>query len=169
MMRNIVTIIIFSLAIPSAAFTQNDDPFKRVKLISDFVEHGLGISLAVSDADIRNFGRVKKVAVEQYEDRGIVMEKRTYYFDGLQVVANFAKGKDSGGGITEAVVTGPKWKIYKGLGVGASIDTVVKTLGDPTSKSAKTYEYCGETGVDCATFEISKNKLAKITFTYYWD
>jgi hypothetical protein len=169
MKQQIVPIIIFIFMTASAAYPQNDDPFKRVKSISDFVEHGLGISLAVSDANIRNLGRVKKVAVEQYEDRGIVMEKRTYSFDGLQVVANFAKGKDSGGGITEAVVTGPKWKIYKKLGVGASIDSVVKTLGEPTSKSEKTYKYCGETGVDCATFEISKNKVVKITFTYYWD
>jgi len=167
--RKTVPILLFILTVASVAYPQNDDPFKRVKTISDFVEHGLGTSLAVSDANIRNLGRVKKVAVEQYEDRGIVMEKRTYYFDGLQVVANFAKRKDSGGGITEAVVTGPKWKIYKGLGVGVSIDSVVKTLGEPTSKSEMTYEYCGETGIDCATFEISKNKVAKIRFTYYWD
>jgi hypothetical protein len=42
-------------------------------------------------------------------------------------------------------------------------------LGEPTSKSEKTYEYCGETGVDCAAFEILKNRVVKITFTYYWD
>ncbi len=169
MVRQLVTIIVLIFVVSSVAHTQNDDPFKRVKLISDFVEHGLGISLAVSDANIRNLGSVKKVTVEQYEYQGIAMEKRTYHFNGLQVVANFAKGKDSGGGITEAVVTGQKWKIYKGLGVGASIDTVIATLGEPTSKSEKTYEYCGETGVDCATFKTLKNKVIKITFTYYWD
>lgn len=164
-----VTIIIFILTVASVAHPQNDDPFKRVKSISDFVEHGLGISLAVSDAKIRKFGRVKNVAVEQYEDRGIVMEKRTYYFDGLQVVANFAKGKDSNGGITEAVVARPKWNIYKGLGVGTSLDTVVRTLGEPTAKSAKSYEYCGETGVDCAVFDFENNTVVRIKFTYYWD
>jgi hypothetical protein len=97
------------------------------------------------------------------------MERRTYYFDGLQVVANFAKGKDSIGGITKAVVTRPKWKIYKGLGVGTSLDTVVRTFGEPTTKSAKSYEYCGETGVDCAIFDFEKNNVVRIEFSYYWD
>lgn len=169
MVRQIVAIAIFILLISSVAHPQNDDPFKRVKDISDFVEHGLGISLSVSDANIRKLGRVKNVDVEQYEDRGIVMEKRTYYFDGLQIIANFAKGRDSNGGITEAVVTVPKWNIYKSLGVGTSIDTVVRTLGEPTAKSEKYYEYCGETGVDCAIFDFVKNAVVRIKFTYYWD
>ena len=169
MVRHIVAIIVFILMVSSVAHPQNDDAFKRVKAISDFVEHGLGISLAVSDADIRKLGRVKNVAVEQYEDRGIVMERRSYYFEGLQIVANFAKDKDSIGGITETVVTGPKWKIYKGLGLGASIDTVVNTLGEPTAKSTKSYEYCGETGIDCAIFDFAKNTVVRIKFTYYWD
>ena len=123
----------------------------------------------MSDASIRALGRVKNVAVEQYEDRGIILEKRIYYLDGLQIVAHFAKGKDSNGAITEAVVTGSKWKIAKGLRVGTLKDAVIKALGEPTSKSDKTYEYCGETSVDCAMFEFSKNKVVKITFTYYWD
>jgi len=108
MIRKIVTLIIFVLTVSSVAYPQNDDPFKRVKDISNFVYHGLALSPSTSVAKIRALGRVTNVVVEQYEDRGIISEKRTYYLDGLQVVAHFAKGDDSSGAITEAVVTGSK-------------------------------------------------------------
>jgi hypothetical protein len=141
--------------------------------ISDFVSRGLGLPVSTSDANIRAIGRVISVDVEPpYEaphDKGVMLEQRTYNFEGLQVVAHFVKWHNENGFVTEAVVTSSKWKIEKGLNVGSSTNTVIRILGEPTSKSKSTYEYCGETSVDCAIFELSKNKVIKIRFTYYWD
>ena len=171
MTRQVIALIIFVLALGSVAFAQSNEDFKRLKFISDFVLHGTGLSLSTSDAKIRALGRVNKVDVKRGEadDSKVIAEQRTYYLDGLQIVAHFVKGNDSSGYISETVVTGAKWKIEKGLKVGTSIDTVVKTLGEPTGKSDRTYEYCGETSVDCAIFEFRRNKVVKIKFTYYWD
>jgi hypothetical protein len=49
-------------------------------------------------------------------------------------VAHFVQGDNLRGQLSQAVVTGAKWKIAKGLKVGISIDTVLKTLGEPTTK-----------------------------------
>jgi hypothetical protein len=98
-----------------------------------------------------------------------MLEKRIYHLDGLQVVAHFVKGDNSRGQLSKAVVTKAKWKIEKGLRVGSSIDSVLNILGEPTTKGAGTYEYCGETSVDCAIFEFEKTKVTKITFNYYLD
>ena len=170
MFRQTTTLIVFVL-ISSVAFPQSTD-FKRLQFIEDFVLRGIGLSPSTSDAKIRALGRVNKVDVklhEAYDDKKVIVEQRTYYLDGLQVVAHFVKGDDSSGCITETVVTGKKWKIEKDLKVGTAIDAVVKTLGEPTGKGDKTYEYCGETQVDCAIFEVEKQKVVKVTFTYYWD
>ncbi len=173
MFRQNIAIIIFALTTSSVAYPQSDDPFARVKFISDFVSRGIGLPSVVTDANIRAMGRVISVHVDPpYEaphDKGVMIETRTYNLDGFQIVAHFVKGTNENGFVTEAVVTDSKWKIEKDLNVGSSIDTVISVLGQPTSKSEKTYEYCGETSVDCATFEISKNKVVKIRFTYYWD
>ena len=170
MIRQTIALITF-VVISSVAFPQSLD-FKRLKFITDFVLHGTGLSSSTSDVKIRALGRVNKVDVklhEAYDDKKVIVEQRTYYLDGLQIVAHFVKGDDSSGYITETVVTGKKWNIEKDLKVGTSIDAVVKTLGEPTVKGDKTYEYCGETQVDCAIFEVEKQKVVKITFTYYWD
>jgi hypothetical protein len=173
MKRQLISLIVFvSTLCPTVAFSQSDKDFEHRILISDFVNKGTGVSVYTSDTAIRALGRVNKIDVklqEAYYDKNVVEEERTYYLDGLQIVANFVKGQDKSGYISKAIVTGPKWKIDKGLRVGTSKDVVIKTLGEPTSKSEKTYEYCGETSVDCAVFEISTNKVVKITFTYYWD
>jgi hypothetical protein len=172
MTRQTIAFIIFVLTLWSAAaFSQSDNDFERRQLISDFVNKGTSLSIYTSDAVLRSLGRVNKVEVtlhEAYYAKGVV-EERTYCLVGLQIEADFVKGQDKSGYITKTVVTSPKWKIDKELRVGSPIDAVIKTLGEQTSKSEKTYEYCGETSVDCAIFEISKNKVVKITFTYYWD
>jgi hypothetical protein len=85
-----------------------------------------------------------------------MLEKRTFYFDGLQVHAHFVQGDDSRGQLSQSVLTGAQWKVKKGLRVGTSIDRVVKVLGEPKTKSANSYEYCGET--ECVIFEISKER-----------
>jgi hypothetical protein len=154
------------------AFPQSDETYQKWQFISDFVSQGIGLTLTTSDANIRALGHVINVDVELYESRhrkGVMVEKRTYYFDGLQVIAHFDKGDNVKGALTQAVVSGTKWKIAKNLSIGTSIDTLIKTLGEPTTRKDKSYEYCGENGVDCAIFEIDKKKVARITFTYYWD
>lgn len=163
-------VLVFTVC--SVAYTQSDEAFKRLQFIDDFVFHGIPLSLDTSDTKIRALGHVTKVDTEVYEaphDKGLMLEKRTYHLAGLQVVAHFVKGDNSRGQLSKAVVTEAKWKIGKGLKVGTSIDTVVKTLGEPTAKGESSYEYCGETGVDCTIFEFLKNKVTKITFTYYLD
>lgn len=173
MIRQIFILIVLTLTVSSVAYPKSDDPFERVKFISDFVSRGIGLPSTISDANIRAMGRVISVNVDApYEaphDKGVMIETRTYNLQGLKIVAHFVKGTNENGFITEAVVIDSKWKIEKGLNVGSSIDTVIRILGTPTGKSEKTYEYCGETSVDCATFEFSKNKVVKIRFTYYWD
>jgi hypothetical protein len=172
MIRQIITHIVFLLSICTVAFPQSNDNLERAKFITDFVLKGTGLPPSISDANIRALGRVNKINVklqEAYDDKSVLVEERTYYMDGLQIVAIFQKGDDSTGTIYKTVVTGTKWKIENGLRIGTSIDAVVKTLGAPTSKGATAYEYCGETQVDCAIFEFKKKKVVKITFTYYWD
>ena len=171
--RKTIALIVFALAISTDAYPQTEEHFKRLQFIDDFVSRGIGLSASTSDAKIRAIGRVISVDVKPpYEaphDKGVMLEERTYNFQGLQIIAHFVTGHNEGGFVTKAVVTSSKWKIEKGLNVGRPIDAVIRILGEPTSKSEHTYEYCGETSVDCAIFEVSKNKVVKITFTYYWD
>ncbi len=173
MIRQAFILIVFVLIVLSGAYPQSPDPFERVILISDFVSRAIKLPSPTSDKNIRAMGRVISVDVgppyEAPHDRGVMLEARTYNLEGLQLFTQFVKGTNDNGLVTEAVVTSSKWKREKGLNVGSPIDVVVRTLGEPTSKSERTYEYCGETSVDCAIFEISKNKVVKITLTYYWD
>jgi hypothetical protein len=172
MKRRIIYILMLLFLACRAAYALSDEDFKRWQFIDDFVFNGIPLSLDTSDADIRALGRVIKIETEEYEalhDKGLMLEMRTYHLDGLEVVAHFAKGVNSKGQLSKAVVTKAKWKINKGLRIGSPIDLVINTLGEPTTKSEGTYSYCGETSIDCAIFEFSKNKVTKITFTYYLD
>ena len=166
----ILIVLLFPICFSTHA--QSNEAFKRLQFIDNFVSHGIPLSWDKSDAKIRALGRVIKVETEEYEaphDKGLMLEKRIYHLDGLQVIAHFVKGDNSRCQLSKAIVTKPKWKIEKGLRVGSSIKSVVKYLGEPTSKSKGTYEYCGETSVDCAIFEFKNSKVMKITFTYYLD
>lgn len=170
MIRFTTVLLSFILCIASIAYPQSDETFKRWKFIDEFVDNGIGLPITTSLASIRALGKVNKVEVKSYDaphDKGLVLEMRTFYFDGLQVVAHFVKGDDSIAQLSRAIVTGSQWKINNGLKVGTSIQTVVKTLGEPKTKSATSYEYCGET--ECVIFDIVNNKVSKITFNYYLD
>ncbi len=170
--RIIYILLVLLFLVCRGAYAQSDDTFKRWQFIDDFVFNGIPLSLETSDAKIRALGRVIKIETEEYEaphDKGSMLEMRTYHLDGLIVVAHFAKGDNSRGQLSKAVVTKAKWKINKGLRVGSPLDLISNTLGEPTTKSEGSYSYCGETSVDCVIFEFSENKVTKITFTYYLD
>jgi hypothetical protein len=158
------------LSLVSVAYSQTDENFARRKAIDEFVDNGIALPINTSLAGIQALGKVNKVEVVSYDaphDKGLVLEMRTFYFDGLQVVAHFVKGDESRAQLSKTVVTGTQWKVNKGLTVGTSIDTLVKTLGEPTTKKAQSYEYCGET--ECVIFDLTKNRVSKITFAYYLD
>src|SRR4030067_2345519 len=98
MIRRTIALIVFVLTLSAVAYPQSDKTFKRLQFITDFVLHGTGLSLSTSDANVRALGRVNKVDVklqEAYDDKRVIVEQRTYYLDGLQIVAHFVKGIDS--------------------------------------------------------------------------
>lgn len=170
-MRAFTTALLgFVLCMASLAYSQSDVTLTRWKFIDDFVDNGIGLPIITSLAGIQALGSVQKIEVEYYDSphsKTLVLEMRTFHFDGLQVVAHFVKGDDSKARLGKAIVTGSKWKIYKGLNIGSSVQAVVKTLGVPTAKNGASYEYCGET--ECVLFDIANNTVSKITFTYYLE
>ncbi|HWR73152.1 MAG TPA: hypothetical protein VN604_08270 [Nitrospirota bacterium] len=165
-----IALLSFVLCIASLAYSQSDVMLIRWKFIDDFVDNGISLPITASLADIQALGKVKKIEVEYYDSphsKTLVLEMRTFHFDGLQIVAHFVKGDDSKAQLSKAIVTGSKWKIHKGLNIGTNVQAVVKALGVPTAKNDASYEYCGAT--ECVIFDIANNKVSKITFSYYLD
>jgi hypothetical protein len=156
------------VTVPVVSADSVDERAAREAKIDSFVLDGPLFLKDKSLPALRRLGKLKAESVEKAVNRhnpAQTDEFMTFKFDGLEIYG-FVRPSQELAPIL-VTITNARWKVLNDLNVGAPSERVIKVLGQPDEKTENIMTYRGES--EKVNFHVSKSKITKVEFIYYFD
>jgi dienelactone hydrolase len=141
--------------------------------VNEFTENGWASKLGTRGLkNLRQLGTIKRervILTENPHVRGRKDELREFTFDGMVVRALFPGRAHDAYLLQTVEITKPRWKLKFGLGVGASRDLLLQTLGQPDGERAEYLEYFHSMGIGTARVYLQDDRIVKIEWEFRPD